>query len=189
MKSEVRIVYIPEFFALVQELALTLNGCFSKSDRYESLTTCLQLQLDAALRAAEEAQSSLRREQEKARSSLYSDEEFKSLQAQVFMREISHLKLCFLRFFKYIPWIQMCGSFFGQVREINLMRESNSQLREENRRNFEDSRVCMKRVSSKFNCVRFTSLLGAITFLCFSWSAFSKLIKTMRGLCRNLEKR
>ncbi|BBN02351.1 nucleoprotein TPR [Marchantia polymorpha subsp. ruderalis] len=68
----------------------------------------LQRQLDAALRSAEDALSTLRREQETARTSLYSDEEFRSLQAQ--------------------------------VRELNLLRESNSQLREENRRNFEDSR-------------------------------------------------
>ncbi|CAM6117186.1 unnamed protein product [Calypogeia fissa] len=74
----------------------------------------LQRQLDAALRAAEQAQSGLRREQEKARASLYSDEEFKSLQAQ--------------------------------VREINLLRESNAQLREENRRNFEDSRESREKV-------------------------------------------
>ncbi|KAL3677732.1 hypothetical protein R1sor_020688 [Riccia sorocarpa] len=68
----------------------------------------LQRQLDAASRAAEDAQAALRREQESARTSLYSDEEFRSLQAQ--------------------------------LRELNLLRESNTQLREENRRNFEDAR-------------------------------------------------
>ncbi|KAL2641779.1 hypothetical protein R1flu_009366 [Riccia fluitans] len=50
----------------------------------------LQRQLDAALRAAEDAQAGLRREQESARTNLYSDEEFRSLQAQV--RELNLLR-------------------------------------------------------------------------------------------------
>jgi nucleoprotein TPR len=68
----------------------------------------LQKQLEAAYHAAEEAQASLRREHESARASFYTDEEFRTLQAQ--------------------------------VRELNLLRESNAELREENRRNFEDCR-------------------------------------------------
>ncbi|CAK9875904.1 unnamed protein product [Sphagnum jensenii] len=68
----------------------------------------LQKQLEAAYHAAEEAQASLRREHESARASFYTDEEFRTLQAQ--------------------------------VRELNLLRESNAELREENRTNFEDCR-------------------------------------------------
>lgn len=66
----------------------------------------LQKQLEGAHRAAEEAQASLRREHESSRASLYSDEEFRTLQAQ--------------------------------VRELNLLRESNAELREENKKGFED---------------------------------------------------
>jgi hypothetical protein len=40
-------------------------------------------QLEAAYHAAEEAQASLRREHESARASFYTDEEFRTLQAQV----------------------------------------------------------------------------------------------------------
>ncbi|XP_078447741.1 nuclear pore anchor [Wolffia australiana] len=66
----------------------------------------LKSQLDAALKASETAQSLLRSERENSRKSMFSQEEFKSLQLQ--------------------------------VREINLLRESNSQLREENKHNFEE---------------------------------------------------
>uniref|UniRef100_A0A7I4FVD3 Nucleoprotein TPR/MLP1 domain-containing protein n=1 Tax=Physcomitrium patens TaxID=3218 RepID=A0A7I4FVD3_PHYPA len=68
----------------------------------------LQKQLEGAYRAAEEAQASLRREHESARVSLYTDEEFRTLQTQ--------------------------------VRELNLLRESNAELREENKKSFEDCR-------------------------------------------------
>lgn len=66
----------------------------------------LQKQLEGAYRAAEEAQTSLRREHESARASLYTEEEFRTLQTQ--------------------------------VRELNLLRESNAELREENKKSFED---------------------------------------------------
>eukprot|EP00250_Pteridium_aquilinum_P020517 c24845_g1_i1 orf=374-6757(+) len=66
----------------------------------------LQRQLESALHAADEAQSNLRREHESSRLTLCSEEEFKSLQAQ--------------------------------VREMTLLRESNEQLRLENKRNFEE---------------------------------------------------
>lgn len=65
----------------------------------------LQKQLESALHAAEDAQATLRREHENVRSTLCSDEQFKSLQSQ--------------------------------VRELNLLRESNEQLRMENKQNFE----------------------------------------------------
>ncbi|KAM7532425.1 hypothetical protein LguiB_035835 [Lonicera macranthoides] len=66
----------------------------------------LQSQLESALKAAETAQASLRAERANSRASLFTEEEFKSLQFQ--------------------------------VREINLLRESNVQLREENEHNFNE---------------------------------------------------
>ncbi|KAL0407153.1 UNVERIFIED_CONTAM: Nuclear-pore anchor [Sesamum latifolium] len=66
----------------------------------------LQSQLEVALKSAENAQTSLNTERAKARASLFTDDEFKSLQVQ--------------------------------VRELTLLRESNVQLREENRHNFEE---------------------------------------------------
>ncbi|KAL0328685.1 UNVERIFIED_CONTAM: Nuclear-pore anchor [Sesamum calycinum] len=66
----------------------------------------LQSQLEVALKSAENAQTSLNTERAKARASLFTDDEFKSLQLQ--------------------------------VRELTLLRESNVQLREENRHNFEE---------------------------------------------------
>uniref|UniRef100_A0A5B6ZUV8 Putative nuclear-pore anchor isoform X1 n=1 Tax=Davidia involucrata TaxID=16924 RepID=A0A5B6ZUV8_DAVIN len=66
----------------------------------------LQSQLESALKAAETAQASLHAERVNSRASLFSEEEFRSLQFQ--------------------------------VREINLLRESNMQLREENKHNFEE---------------------------------------------------
>ncbi|XP_051134756.1 nuclear-pore anchor isoform X2 [Andrographis paniculata] len=66
----------------------------------------LQSQLEIALKSSEEAQATLRMERAKSRSSVFSEEEFKSLQLQ--------------------------------VREVTLLRESNVQLREENRHNFEE---------------------------------------------------
>ncbi|XP_073125312.1 nuclear-pore anchor [Henckelia pumila] len=66
----------------------------------------LQSQLESALKSAEDAQTSLQSERAKSRSSLFTEEDFKSLQLQ--------------------------------VRELTLLRESNAQLREENRHNFEE---------------------------------------------------
>ncbi|OVA15206.1 Tetratricopeptide [Macleaya cordata] len=66
----------------------------------------LQSQLETALKASETAQSLLHSERANSRASIFTDEEFKSLQIQ--------------------------------VREINLLRESNMQLREENKHNFEE---------------------------------------------------
>ncbi|CAI9773199.1 unnamed protein product [Fraxinus pennsylvanica] len=66
----------------------------------------LQSQLESALKAAELAQASLNAERAISRASLFTEEDFKSLQLQ--------------------------------VRELNLLRESNVQLREENRHNFEE---------------------------------------------------
>ncbi|PNT69655.1 hypothetical protein BRADI_3g59627v3 [Brachypodium distachyon] len=66
----------------------------------------LQIELESALKSAKEAHEVLRSQADSARSSMFKDEEFKSLQLQ--------------------------------VREINLLRESNIQLREENRHNFEE---------------------------------------------------
>ncbi|GAA0149677.1 primary active transporter [Lithospermum erythrorhizon] len=66
----------------------------------------LQSQLDRALKASESAQVALHAERSSARSLLFTEEDFKSLQLQ--------------------------------VREINLLRESNAQLREENRHNYEE---------------------------------------------------
>ncbi|KAM0927209.1 hypothetical protein ACQ4PT_003280 [Festuca glaucescens] len=63
-------------------------------------------QLESALKSSKDAQDLLRSQADSARSSMFKDEEFKSLQLQ--------------------------------VREINLLRESNIQLREENRHNFEE---------------------------------------------------
>lgn len=47
------------------------------------LICTISFQLEAALHAADDAQVTLRRERESARVALCSDEEFKSLQAQV----------------------------------------------------------------------------------------------------------
>ncbi|XP_073010170.1 nuclear-pore anchor isoform X2 [Typha latifolia] len=66
----------------------------------------LQSQLESALKASEEAQALLHSQSENSRTTMFKDEEFKSLQLQ--------------------------------VREINLLRESNIQLREENKHNFEE---------------------------------------------------
>ncbi|XP_051192619.1 nuclear-pore anchor isoform X1 [Lolium perenne] len=66
----------------------------------------LQIELESALKSSKEAHELLRSQADSARSSMFKDEEFKSLQLQ--------------------------------VREINLLRESNIQLREENRHNFEE---------------------------------------------------
>ncbi|XP_062222059.1 nuclear-pore anchor-like isoform X3 [Phragmites australis] len=66
----------------------------------------LQIELESALKSAKEAQVLLRSQTDSARTLMFKDEEFKSLQLQ--------------------------------VREINLLRESNIQLREENRHNFEE---------------------------------------------------
>ncbi|KAK6133125.1 hypothetical protein DH2020_033164 [Rehmannia glutinosa] len=66
----------------------------------------LQSQLEISLKSAEAAQTSLHTERAKSRASLFTEEEFKSLQLQ--------------------------------VRELTLLRESNAQLREENRYNFEE---------------------------------------------------
>ncbi|XP_071905571.1 nuclear-pore anchor isoform X2 [Coffea arabica] len=66
----------------------------------------LQSQLETALKAAESAQASLNAERANLKTSLFTEEEFKSLQLQ--------------------------------VREISLLRESNIQLRGENRHNFEE---------------------------------------------------
>ncbi|XP_062220247.1 nuclear-pore anchor-like [Phragmites australis] len=66
----------------------------------------LQIELESALKSAKEAQELLRSQADSARTLMFKDEEFKSLQLQ--------------------------------VREINLLRESNIQLREENRHNFEE---------------------------------------------------
>ncbi|CAM0944242.1 unnamed protein product [Alopecurus aequalis] len=66
----------------------------------------LQIELESALKSSKEAQDLLRSQTDSARSSMFKDEEFKSLQLQ--------------------------------VREVNLLRESNIQLREENRHNFEE---------------------------------------------------
>ncbi|KAG0605722.1 hypothetical protein M758_9G082700 [Ceratodon purpureus] len=71
--------------------------------------TRLQKQLEGAYRAAEEAQTSLRREHESTRASSYTDEEFRTLQTQ--------------------------------VRELNLLRESNAELREENTKSFQDCKL------------------------------------------------
>ncbi|XP_022892310.1 nuclear-pore anchor-like [Olea europaea var. sylvestris] len=66
----------------------------------------LQSQLESALKAAESAQASLHAERAISQASLFTEEDFKSLQLQ--------------------------------VRELTLLRESNVQLREENRHNFEE---------------------------------------------------
>ncbi|KAL3614899.1 hypothetical protein CASFOL_040560 [Castilleja foliolosa] len=66
----------------------------------------LQSQLEVSLKSAEAAQTSFQSERAKSRASLFTEEEFKSLQLQ--------------------------------VRELTLLRESNVQLREENRHNFEE---------------------------------------------------
>ncbi|KAL3820879.1 hypothetical protein ACJIZ3_006784 [Penstemon smallii] len=66
----------------------------------------LQSQLESALKSAGSAQTSLNSERAKSRASLFTEEDFKSLQLQ--------------------------------VRELTLLRESNIQLREENRHNFEE---------------------------------------------------
>lgn len=66
----------------------------------------LQSQLESALKSAESAQTSLQTERGKSRVSLFTEEDFQSLQLQ--------------------------------VRELTLLRESNVQLREENRHNFEE---------------------------------------------------
>ncbi|KAK6154564.1 hypothetical protein DH2020_008812 [Rehmannia glutinosa] len=68
----------------------------------------LQSQLEISLKSAEAAQTSLHTERAKSRASLFTEEEFKSLQLQ--------------------------------VRELTLLRESNAQLREENRYNFKNAR-------------------------------------------------
>ncbi|KAL1566884.1 nuclear-pore anchor-like isoform X1 [Salvia divinorum] len=66
----------------------------------------LQSQLESALKSAESVQKLLQTELGKSRASLYTEDEFQSLQLQ--------------------------------VRELTLLRESNVQLREENRHNFEE---------------------------------------------------
>ncbi|XP_052178509.1 nuclear-pore anchor isoform X2 [Diospyros lotus] len=66
----------------------------------------LQSQLEGALKAAETAQASLTSERANSRATIFTEEEFKSLQLQ--------------------------------VREVNLLRESNVQLREENKHNFDE---------------------------------------------------
>ncbi|KAL6633570.1 hypothetical protein ACP70R_026241 [Stipagrostis hirtigluma subsp. patula] len=66
----------------------------------------LQIELENASKSTKEAQDLLRSQTDNAKTLLFKDEEFKSLQLQ--------------------------------VREINLLRESNIQLREENRHNFEE---------------------------------------------------
>ncbi|TVU28462.1 hypothetical protein EJB05_19979 [Eragrostis curvula] len=66
----------------------------------------LQIELESTLKSAKEAQDLLRSQADSARTLMFKDDEFKSLQLQ--------------------------------VREINLLRESNIQLREENKHNFEE---------------------------------------------------
>ncbi|XP_020091201.1 nuclear-pore anchor isoform X3 [Ananas comosus] len=66
----------------------------------------LQSHLENALKASKEAQALLHSQSENFQTTVFKDEEFKSLQLQ--------------------------------VREINLLRESNIQLREENKHNFEE---------------------------------------------------
>ncbi|KAK3159063.1 hypothetical protein QOZ80_2AG0145200 [Eleusine coracana subsp. coracana] len=66
----------------------------------------LQIELESAVKSAKEAQDLLRSQSDSARTLMFKDDEFKSLQLQ--------------------------------VREINLLRESNIQLREENKHNFEE---------------------------------------------------
>ncbi|KAK4484958.1 hypothetical protein RD792_007563 [Penstemon davidsonii] len=78
----------------------------------------LQSQLESALKSAGSAQTSLNSERAKSRASLFTEEDFKSLQLQ--------------------------------VRELTLLRESNIQLREENRHNFEES----QRLREAFQNVR-----------------------------------
>ncbi|KAL7142917.1 hypothetical protein ABFS83_08G156600 [Erythranthe nasuta] len=76
----------------------------------------LQSQLESAMKSAESAQSSLHKERANSQASIYSEEEFKSLQLQ--------------------------------IRELNLLRESNVQLREENKHNFEECQKLREAVQS-----------------------------------------
>ncbi|GBG81739.1 hypothetical protein CBR_g33917 [Chara braunii] len=68
----------------------------------------LQKQADAALRAAEDARTQLRVEQERNRASIQAEEEHRAL--------------------------------VSQVQQLNLLRESNATLREENERNFREAK-------------------------------------------------
>ncbi|KAL7103174.1 hypothetical protein ACP275_08G163600 [Erythranthe tilingii] len=76
----------------------------------------LQSQLESAMKSAESAQSSLHKERANSQASIYSEEEFKSLQLH--------------------------------IRELNLLRESNVQLREENKHNFEECQKLREAVQS-----------------------------------------
>ncbi|EMS63301.1 Nuclear-pore anchor [Triticum urartu] len=88
----------------------------------------LQIELESALKSSKEAQDLLRSQADSARSSMFKDEEFKSLQLQ--------------------------------VREINLLRESNIQLREENRHNFEECQKFREEVNkAKIEAERLNKIL------------------------------
>ncbi|KAH7301850.1 hypothetical protein KP509_23G046200 [Ceratopteris richardii] len=99
-KSESDIQDVVRFLRRSKE-ASDVEITFLKQERLR-----LQKQLESALAASEEAEANLRREHANTRLTLCSEEEFKSLQAQ--------------------------------VREMVLLRESNEQLRLENKRNFEE---------------------------------------------------
>ncbi|KAL6912153.1 hypothetical protein ACP4OV_000958 [Aristida adscensionis] len=88
----------------------------------------LQIELENALKSTKETQDLLRSQTDSARTLLFKDEEFKSLQLQ--------------------------------VREINLLRESNIQLREENKHNFEECQKFRDEAQkAKMEADRFHNLL------------------------------
>ncbi|KAE8812824.1 Nuclear-pore anchor [Hordeum vulgare] len=88
----------------------------------------LQIELESALKSSKEAHDLLRSQADSTRSSMFKDEEFKSLQLQ--------------------------------VREINLLRESNIQLREENRHNFEECQKFREEVNkAKIEIERLNKIL------------------------------
>ncbi|GFP92237.1 nuclear-pore anchor [Phtheirospermum japonicum] len=115
----------------------------------------LQSQLEVSLKSAEAAQTSFQSERAKSRASLFTEEEFKSLQLQ--------------------------------VRELTLLRESNVQLREENRHNFEE---CQKLREALQNVrIETENLERLLRERDAELEACRKEIETLKMEKMNLEKR
>lgn len=115
----------------------------------------LQSQLESALKSAESAQTLLQTERGKSRASLFTEEEFQSLQLQ--------------------------------VRELTLLRESNVQLREENRHNFEE---CQKLREAFQNAkVETENLEKLLRDRDRELEAYRKEIEILKADKTNLEKR
>ncbi|XP_057795095.1 nuclear-pore anchor [Salvia miltiorrhiza] len=115
----------------------------------------LQSQLESALKSAESAQTLLQTERGKSRASLFTEEDFQSLQLQ--------------------------------VRELTLLRESNVQLREENRHNFEE---CLKLREAFQNAkIEIENLEKLLRDRDREVEAYRKEIEILKGEKIHLEKR